>query len=412
MDRGVITKQTSVLGGVTMPSFLPDGAGFVASGYYQGEYHVFEFPVRDGVELAERVSATVDTARAPNWRKRAPEDVAYESVDYKQKLSLDFAGAGVAIDPNFGSLGNGGQVVMTDILGNHQYYFFVANSSQGADNFLKRLNIGANYVDLSRRLHFSLGIFHLNSYVNDPLLGYRSEERYGVSSGLSYPFSRFARLDGSIVLRVLERSTGYEQIGLERSLVGTVFLSHVVDKTLWTIGGPLKGWRFYVTGGRTFDFRNRGFDDVVLHADVRKYFKIANRIVLAERFLTRNSWGSDFEMFYLGGPWDLRGYRYRQFYGRSTFLLNNELRFPLVDRFALGLPFGTIETPRMRGSLFFDVGRTSRFILETDWIGSFGAGVELNLGFAPVIRVNFTRTTDFSTISDKTGTELFIGYNY
>jgi len=66
----------------------------------------------------------------------------------------------------------------------------------------------------------------------------------------------------------------------------------------------------------------------------------------------------------------------------------------------------------MRGALFFDMGKTSRYIADTDWLGSMGAGVELNLGYAPVIRVNFTRATDFSTISRETGVELFIGYNY
>ena len=76
------------------------------------------------------------------------------------------------------------------------------------------------------------------------------------------------------------------------------------------------------------------------------------------------------------------------------------------------LPFGTIELPMFRGALFFDTGKATRFIADTDWLGSFGAGVELNLGYAPVIRVNFTRTTDFSTISDDTELELFIGYNY
>ena len=108
----------------------------------------------------------------------------------------------------------------------------------------------------------------------------------------------------------------------------------------------------------------------------------------------------------------MRGYDFREFFGRTTFLMNNEIRFPLIDRFALSLPFGTLETPLMRGALFFDVGKTSRYIADTEWLGSMGAGVELNLGYAPVIRVNFTRVTDFSTLSDKTGLELFIGYNY
>ena len=62
--------------------------------------------------------------------------------------------------------------------------------------------------------------------------------------------------------------------------------------------------------------------------------------------------------------------------------------------------------------LFFDVGKTDRFIVDTEWLGSMGAGVELNLGYAPVLRVNFTRATNFSTISRKTEFEFFIGYNY
>ena len=59
-----------------------------------------------------------------------------------------------------------------------------------------------------------------------------------------------------------------------------------------------------------------------------------------------------------------------------------------------------------------DAGKVSRFIADTDWLGTVGIGTELNLGFAPVIRVNFTRETDFSSISSDTDFELFIGLNY
>ena len=79
------------------------------------------------------------------------------------------------------------------------------------------------------------------------------------------------------------------------------------------------------------------------------------------------------------------------------------------------LPFGPIDLPMFRGALFFDAGRTSRnnfSIFDTDWLGTLGTGVELNLGYAPVIRVNFTWATDFDTIDRDSGFELFIGYNY
>jgi outer membrane protein assembly factor BamA len=149
-----------------------------------------------------------------------------------------------------------------------------------------------------------------------------------------------------------------------------------------------------------------------LHIDIRKYLKLTDRILVAGRFINRDSWGGDFQLFYLGGPWDLRGYDFREFAGKSVFLFNTEVRFPLIDRFALSFPFGNLEMPIIRGSLFFDAGKATRFIEDTGWMGSIGAGVELNLGFAPVIRVNFTRATDFDTISSSTKAGLFIGYNY
>ncbi|MBP2680180.1 MAG: component of the Tol biopolymer transport system, partial [Candidatus Krumholzibacteriota bacterium] len=124
-----IKRQTRAIGGVTMPAFFPDGSSFVASGYENGEYLLYKFPVLDGSGYTEVVAAASDTAAAIPWGKRSPEDLGYTTENYKQKLGIDFAGAGVAIDPNFGSIGNGGQIVFSDILGNHQYYLFIANSS-------------------------------------------------------------------------------------------------------------------------------------------------------------------------------------------------------------------------------------------------------------------------------------------
>ncbi len=407
----IVTRQTNVLGGVTVPTFSCYGDSFVASGYYDGEFHIYKFPIKKGASKRETVIASADSATA-DWA--TGNDYQFTTKDYKLKLGLDFIGAGIALDPEFGELGNGGQLLFTDILGNHQFYFFFGNTSEGFDEFWKRLNVGFSYVNLSHRLNYSVGVFHLTSYFGDYFTLFRSERRYGVALGASYPFSKFTHLDGSIVVRRVERESEYllDELGAKESTLATGYLTYATDNTLWTIGGPLTGTRYYATAGQTLDFEAKGFESTSFMWDVRKYFKITRRILLAERFVNRNSWGSDLQLFYLGGPWDFRGYDFRRFVGRSTFLFNSELRFPLLDRLSLRLPFGVIEMPMFRGSLFFDVGKVSRYILDTEWLGSFGAGVELNLGYAPVIRVNFTRTTDFSIISDKTETELFIGLNY
>jgi outer membrane protein assembly factor BamA len=234
---------------------------------------------------------------------------------------------------------------------------------------------------------------------------------------VSYPLSKFDRLEASTVLREIEKINPATEIGLRprKSFTGSVYLSAVRDNTLWTYGGPLLGWRFYVTGGPTVDFQGRGFDSSLLQFDIRRYIKLGPRVAFAARYVSRNAWGGDDLVFYLGGPWTLRGYDYNQFFGRTTQLFNAELRFPLLDGLRIVLPFGPIEFPMFRGALFFDAGRTSRntfSIFDTDWLGTLGVGAELNLGFAPVLRVNFTWPTNFTTISNDTRFELFIGYNY
>jgi hypothetical protein len=78
----------------------------------------------------------------------------------------------------------------------------------------------------------------------------------------------------------------------------------------------------------------------------------------------------------------------------------------------LKFPVGTIELPLFRGSLFVDAGKVNGFIYDTDWLGSLGAGVEMNLGYIPVMRVNFSRLTDFKTVGSDIHVDVFLGFNF
>jgi hypothetical protein len=407
-----IVRQTNVLGGATSPAFLPDGRGFVAEIYTDQQYLLYEFPLKNGHGTPTLV-ARGDSVRV-GWRSLDETDYQYETSDYHVKMGIDFIAAGVAFSPEFGEVGNGAQMVLTDVLGNHQLYLVAGNTSEGFDNFWRRMNAAVTYVNLSHRLHYSLGVFHLNNTRVDPVSLGLTERRFGGALGVSLPLDFFRRVEASIVLEQFERALSFDTASepIAESFLGTLFLTYVSDKTLWTIGGPLTGWRWYVRGGRTHDFLSRGFTSTSVHVDIRRYFKITQRIVFANRFHYNSLWGGAQRLFYLGGPWDLRGYDFRQFIGRTTYLFNSEIRFPLIDRFALQFPFGALEIPMFRGAVFMDVGKVTRFIYDSDLLGSFGAGVELNLGFAPVVRVNWTRQTDFRTISARNRWELFIGYNY
>jgi hypothetical protein len=412
----VIVRQSNALGGVTGPAFLPDGSGFIATVYTAGEFHLFRFPMRNGDPQAFLALDPPDTTESV-WDTDRPLDPEFVAQKYTMKLGVDFVGAGVAIDPEAGDVGNGGQLVMTDVLGNHQFFMFFGNTSEGFEDFWKRVNAGITYVNLSHRVNYSMSLFHLNTFGFEDLTTGRRERRFGGAIGVRYPLNKFQRLEGALVARQIEREDSFAGFSFanRESFTGSAFLTYVTDNTLWTIGGPLLGTRYFVTGGQTADFLGRGFANTNLQLDLRHYVKLTSRILIAVRYLTRNTWGSDEQIFYLGGPWSLRGYDFREFSGRTIELVNTEIRFPLIDRFAIALPFGAIEMPMFRGALFFDAGRASRNradFLDTEWLGSFGGGVEINLGYAPVIRVNFTRETDFSSIAGDTGFELFIGYNY
>jgi outer membrane protein assembly factor BamA len=65
-----------------------------------------------------------------------------------------------------------------------------------------------------------------------------------------------------------------------------------------------------------------------------------------------------------------------------------------------------------RGALFVDAGTVSGFIYDPGWLGSLGAGIEMNLGYLPVMRINFSRRTDFKSIDSRTRIDVFIGFNF
>jgi outer membrane protein assembly factor BamA len=67
--------------------------------------------------------------------------------------------------------------------------------------------------------------------------------------------------------------------------------------------------------------------------------------------------GKDRRVFYLGGPYTLRGYDYYQFVGTKMWLASAEYRFPLLDYLIFGWP-GRWGFSNIGGTVFFDVGNT------------------------------------------------------
>jgi len=410
MRDGAITRQTDVLGGAFQPWPCPDG--FLMSAYEEGLYRIYKMPFRSGPRpLAAGPPANVGVS----WNiGRLDDSTGVERREYRLKMGIDFIGATFALDPDFGSIGNGAQLFLTDVLGDHQLIILAGSATDDFDDFWKYINAAVTYVNLTNRINYYVGAFHLAGYLGSIYDLLRFERRYGGVAGVRYPLSKFTRVEFSTVVKGMEREDEIAFSGTSegRSTVVSNYLSFTHDNIVWYIGGPITGRRLYAAFGRTTNPGGSRYESTTFHLDIRHYLNVTRRIVFAQRFVSRNAWGSDLQLFYMGGSWDLRGYDFREFAGKRTLLLNNELRFPLLDRLFMMFPFGYIDFPMFRGSLFLDAAKIEGYIDDTDWIGSVGTGVEMNLGYLPVVRVNFSKRTDFKSIDSKLHVDFFLGFNF
>jgi hypothetical protein len=409
---GRISRQTNLLGGALTSWPCPGDTSLLFAAYTAGTFRLFSGKLNDA---APAVAARPPSGETFSWAPpRTESDAHFENVKYKPKFGLDFIGAAFTVDPDFGGMGNGAQLFLTDVLGNHQIDILFGSATDNLDDFVKKINLAVTYVNLTHRLNWAVGAFHLASYVGPTFDLLTFERRYGVLAGTSYPLSTFTRVDFTTVVKGMERDAEDPLLEIEngKTWLWSNYLSWTFDNIVWYVGGPSAGHRLNVAIGSTIDLQGHEFGSTTLQADLRNYVSLSERVVFAQRFVTRNAWGGDLQLFYLGGSWDLRGYDFREFAGKRTLLLNNEFRFPLIDRLLLKLPFGMIEFPLFRGSLFFDAGRVSGFIYDTDWLGSVGAGVEMNLGYIPVARLNFSRITDFHSFEPGVKIDFFLGFNF
>jgi hemolysin activation/secretion protein len=127
----------------------------------------------------------------------------------------------------------------------------------------------------------------------------------------------------------------------------------------------------------------------------------------------------------LGGTLGLRGYpEYGYIVGSRAWMVNQELRFPILRHLTLGTPAGDLPFPGIQGALFFDVGKaTFEHVGPRATLGSYGVSFRMALAPLAVIRLDWGRrfssgNNSFEgyslTDNDKRRTfvHFFFGYNY
>ena len=400
-------RVTNAFGGAFDPDWTSDGRHIIFSGFEEYQFHLYRVVVPEQNGLPRLMAEAVDTT---DWvPPHISSRVAQGPVTYRKKFTLDIAQSAFAFAPGWGSFG-GVQVAFSDMLGNHHYYFLLANTAEASHEFLKRFNVGATYHNFSHRLNYGYGAFHLaNDYYND-FDGWYFQRDYGLFGAVTYPLTKFERIESSFQIKKSDRR--YSFFGRRRkALLASNYISYVRDTSLWGPVGPLDGTRCNITFGATTNVSRQENHNISFLSDIRKYFRLSRRTSYALRLVTYYSGGDEPLHFYLGGSWSLRGYSFRHFLGRKLVLMNNEFRFPLIDYLKAGLPFLSFGLQSIRGAFFFDVGNAWEHKYD-GLCGSFGLGARMRLAGVLVLRLDIAKTTDFHTVSRRPSVQFFFGWDY
>jgi hypothetical protein len=405
-SAGNMYKIGNTLTGCFDPRFSPNDSLIVFSAFQEYGFQIYTMPFEDSLmQPYER--------EEPVYASWEPETVSGHFisgiVEYETDYSLDIAQSAVAYDVVYGSAG-GIQVGLSDMLGNSRYHFLVFNTAQERSSFLSSFNVAATYMNTEHRLNYAYGLYHFYDEYDDPAEGLFAERIYGGMASVSYPFSKFKRIESRIFLRKSEKDLFFPGTYRDAYLT-TVYLSYVKDNSIWDYTGPLDGSRYIISTGFSYDFKSNSSFNRLFMVDLRKYFRLGKYSAFATRAWYYTSGGKEPQRLYFGGSWSLRGFDRREWYKRNIFLLSNELRFPLINRLHIGLPVGAIGFTGIRGAVFADVGSAWGDDFDQMY-GAFGLGARVALGYFLVLRFDFSRTTDFEKISPKWDFDFWFGWNF
>ncbi|MBU1317607.1 MAG: hypothetical protein KKH67_00280 [candidate division Zixibacteria bacterium] len=403
---GKMFHASKLMAGIQDPSFTPSGDSVVFSAYHKGNIRIYCAEFSDSM----LIPVENEPVQYSSWEPEAlPGESVRASFDYTNEFSFDIAQSAVAYDAFYGPLG-GFQVSLSDMLGNHQYYFLLYNTATTRSDFLSSFNVGLTYINRTRRVNYGGGLFHLYDEYYNRIDGDYDERQFGGLALVTYPISKFRRLELLSVLRKSERYM-FPYDSTRHAILSSTFLSYVKDNSLWDISGPIDGTRYNLTVGLALDFRTGNNFSRIGMADLRKYFRLGRRSAFASRLFGYTSTGQEPQRLYLGGSWSLRGYNRRTFYGRNVFLWSNELRFPLIDNLFIGFPLGRVGFSGIRGTIFYDTGNAWDDDFDR-FYGSFGFGARVALGYLAVLRFDLARTTDYVKISNAWKFDFFFGWNF
>ena len=364
---------------------------------------------------SSKIAETYDYAdRGVQW---AADEIQSTNVvstrPYTRRYTLDVAQSIVSTDPIFGTTG-GAALSMSDILGNDEYDFLIFNTAQTRDELLDSFNFAISRYSYGQRANSAYGIFRFagNRYdLTDPDLFYY-EQAYGGYFVLSYPLSKFKRIEAGIIVTNSDKDN-YTALLPRKALLLSNSISYVWDTSLWGPTGPLDGNRMKLELAYTTDVLYSNVDYYTVIADYRHYQRLSTRTALASRINLWYNDGLEARRFFMGGSWDLRGWDLWSIRGKKIWIVSEELRFPFIDQLGVRFPFGGISLGTIRSAVFADFGGAWDDQYQ-DTKGDVGFGFRWNLGGVLVLRYDIGKRIEDNMTRFQKGLfyQFFFGWDF
>jgi hypothetical protein len=409
-----MTKITEFATGAFDPSWTTNDE-LLFTAYERNRFHIRKLEKIQEYTADESRTVQIDIPEQSfTWTTdRIRGDIDGRIEPYKPKYTLDIAQSQISTDPIFGTSG-GAIISLSDLLGNDRYNFLVYNTAQSQDEFLESFNIAVSRISLLKRTNYAYGIFHFAGRrydLTDPDLFFY-ERQFGSYFALSYPLSVFKRVEWTSSISQSTKDLYYD-FGERKALMLANSVSFVHDNSLWGPTGPLDGQRFLFSIAYTTDIQRGNVNYYTLMGDFRNYWRIGERTAYASRYQIFYNHGPEARRFFMGGSWDLRGYRRWSLRGQKLWLTSHEIRFPFIDQLGLLFPFGGIGLGSFRGAIFFDAGS----VWDTDYretLGSVGAGLRWSLFGVLVLRYDIGKRIEnnFSQFQSGLFQQFFFGWDF
>jgi hypothetical protein len=420
-------RETSSWSGAFDAVPLPDSSGLLVGGFHDLSWNLYHYPIDT---KARQDQFALDSGPPPahwSWVTGSDSAVGVAAGEpYRRRLTLDVAAGGAEWVPGYGG-SQGFAFLMSDLLGDNLVYGSIG-SFQGRQlgNLLANISASAVYVNRARRLNWGLGAFRTRSrnFEGDLVVAYE-EVAAGMIGLLRYPLSRFSRIEGTATMEHSDRVDFTLPVDEPRRVgwIASHYISFVHDNSLWVPSGPIDGGRLSLTAGLSTDFTNSRFDSYLLTGDWRKYFRMGSRSAYAVRAFGFYSGGDRPRRVNIGGTLGLRGYpEFGYIVGTRAFMLNQEIRFPVLSHLTLGTPAGDLDFPEIQAGIFADVGKA---LMHEDagraLLGSYGFSFRLALAPLAVLRLDLGwRFSDQNYQGYSLSREqrqpgfvhFFFGYNY